>query len=428
MQDVLASRRDAKLEKLGPDDPKREELLAQYTLQTWLADAARRVSHIQAATHTIKAMHSDARGSSLYCQPDSLPDYSLVNSHVLGNRYAMDVVGNAAALDVNKFLTQEYQGKTLLAWMQDNEDVMLAAFNAENVDMARQWLQAFLGLLRNPENRATHTLAKQVYWLVGDNPCDDAQFHLLAPLYASSLAHSVYATIQEHRYGDKTKVAREAKKKGEFCGHPLHEYPNIAVQKLGGTKPQNISQLNTERKGVNYLLASCPPVWRSQSGRSPFNIPSVFKLFGRLRDVQALVRDLKSFLESDPTLNKSTRTYRAELVSLIVGELYQFAEGFRSLAPGWSADSRCHLAEEEQCWLDPLRAGLDAEFAETWLREDWQGEIKRRFGNWLNDALGGKLPLGDVEHAYWTAMFDDERWRRQIQADRHTIEKEGEHV
>lgn len=428
MQDFLAGRRDAKLDKLGPDDPNREKLQAQYALQAWLADAARRVSQIQAATHTVKAMHPDARGSSLYCQPDSLPDCGLVGSHILGNRHATDVIGNAAALDVNKFLTQEYQGKTLLAWMQDNEDVVLAAFDAESVDMARQWLQAFLGLFCNPENRATHTLAKQMYWLVGDDPCNDAQFHLLAPLYASSFAHSVYTTIQEHRFGENAKVAREAKKKGEFCGHPLHEYPNLAVQKLGGTKPQNISQLNSERKGVNYLLASCPPVWRSQSVRPPFGISSALGLFGRQREVQALVRELKSFLESDPASNKSARTHRAELVSRIVGELCQFAEGFRSLAPGWSADSRCRLAEEEQCWLDPLRGGLDAEFAETWLREDWQGEIKRLFGNWLNDALSGKLPLGDAEHAYWAGMFDDERWRRQIQADRHAIEKEGEHV
>lgn len=428
MEDFLTARRDAKLEKLAPDDPKREALQEQFTLQTWLADAARRVSQIQAATHTVKAMHPDARGSSLYCQPHLLPDCGLVGSHVLGNGFTPDVIGNAAALDVNKFLTQEYQGKTLLAWMRDDEEAILAAFHAEDADVAHQWLHAFLGLVRTPVSYASHTQAKQLYWLAGDDPCDDGQFHLLAPLYASALTHSVYSTIQDHRFGDDAKTAREARRSGKPCELTLHEYPNIVVQKLGGTKPQNISQLNSERKGVNYLLASCPPVWRSQPLRPPFGISSVFSRFERQRDVKVLVRELKVLLESDSVRNNSTRTHRDELVSSILGELHQFAERYRSLPPGWSADPLCRLAEQEQCWLDPLRAVRDGAFAEAWLQSDWQDKIQRHFGNWLNAALDDKLPLGDVEHTYWAAMFDDERWRRQIQADRHAINREGAHA
>lgn len=36
------------------------------------------------------------------------------------------------------------------------------------------------------------------------------------------------------------------------------EYPNLAVQKFGGTKPQNISQLNSER-GWQQLSAGLSP-------------------------------------------------------------------------------------------------------------------------------------------------------------------------
>lgn len=428
IDDFLATRRDAKLEKLKPDDPKRDELQAQYELHTWLADAARRVGQIQAATHTLKAIHPDARGTNLHCQPSMLPDCGLVGSHLMGGKYCADVIGNAAALDVNKFLTQEYQGKTLLTWMQDNQEIVIAAFHADDKDTAREWVHAFLGLVRSPDKNASHTLAKQLYWLMGDNPCDDTQFHLLAPLYASSFAHRVYTTIKEHRFGEETKAAREARRNTHYCEHILHEYLNLAEQKLGGTKPQNISQLNSERKGINYLLASCPPVWRSQSLKPPYGTTSIFDRFGRNAEVKFLVRDLRTFLESNPTPNQATRDRRDEALSCILGEVRMLVEEYRLLPPGWSADSRCRLVEAEQCWLDPKRAVLDAGFAETWQRMAWMDEIKRRFGNWLNAMLGDTLPLGDIEHVYWADLFDDEEWRRQVKSEQREIEKEAAHV
>lgn len=103
----LQERLDAKLEKLPEDDPKRHELAAQFAWSTWIDDAARRVGQIQAVTHSLKAIHPDARGTNLYCRPGQLPPRSEIGSHVLGDSFAGDVVGNAAALDVYKFLSVE---------------------------------------------------------------------------------------------------------------------------------------------------------------------------------------------------------------------------------------------------------------------------------------------------------------------------------
>lgn len=58
----IEERREAKLK--GKTDA--DEAVAQkYEYGAWLADAARRVSQIQAVTHALKATHPDARGSSL---------------------------------------------------------------------------------------------------------------------------------------------------------------------------------------------------------------------------------------------------------------------------------------------------------------------------------------------------------------------------
>src|SRR5690625_4806545 len=126
----IEQRRDAKLK--GADSEKAAE---KYEYAVWLADAARRVSQIQAVTHVLKATHPDARGSSLYVAPSELQQHAEVGSHVLGDKFAEDVVGNAAALDVFKFLSMEIEGQRLMDWMQssDSEDRKSTRLNSSHV-------------------------------------------------------------------------------------------------------------------------------------------------------------------------------------------------------------------------------------------------------------------------------------------------------
>ena len=92
----IEARRDAKLKGKNED----ATTASKYAYDTWLADAARRVGQIQAVTHVLKATHPDARGSSMHFKPSTLTAHAEVGTHVLGDDYAEDVVGNAAALDV----------------------------------------------------------------------------------------------------------------------------------------------------------------------------------------------------------------------------------------------------------------------------------------------------------------------------------------
>ncbi|MHB8911744.1 MAG: type I-F CRISPR-associated protein Csy1, partial [Lysobacter sp.] len=194
-------RRDGKLDKLQPDDPKRVELHRQFDFSTWIEDAARRVGQIQVVTHSLKPIHPDAKGTSLYSTPLSLPALGVVGSHALGRDFAGDVVGNAAALDVYKFLKLSHGGGQTLLELMLARDADLAAALSDDPAQAETWMAAFAGLTLARGKTASHTLAKQLYWLVGDDPCDDGDYHLLAPLYASSLAHRVFATINDDRFG-----------------------------------------------------------------------------------------------------------------------------------------------------------------------------------------------------------------------------------
>ena len=429
IEGFLQERLNAKLEKLSSDDgdDKRVALAAQFQFETWIEDAARRVAQLQVVTHSLKPIHPDAKGTNLYAPPASLNRTNTVGSHVLPADFSGDVVGNAAALDVFKFLKLEYQGKSLLERVLEDDSDLAAALSADS-DQARRWMRAFASITEPGSGEASHTRAKQLYWLVGDDPADDDAYHLLAPLYATSLAHQVFQTINEDRFGDATKEARKARRERAYSESGYRDYPGLAVQKFGGTKPQNISQLNSERGGNNYLLASLPPRWNSADVRVPLYVNSALQYFGRRQTVRRLVRDLRRLLESDSSATYETRDKRDDLNAALMDELMLFSMELQNLPPGWTADENCRLPEEEQFWLDPGRAELDEEFRRKRHDVDWPAEIRRRFATWLNVQLESSLPIGDVEHRHWSQalktdasfqrwMDQDQRWMRSLERE-----------
>ncbi|MGP1664863.1 MAG: type I-F CRISPR-associated protein Csy1 [Rhodanobacter sp.] len=413
----IEARREAKLKGKEEDA---SAAASKYDYATWLADAARRVGQIQAVTHVLKATHPDARGSSLHFPPSSLPQHADIGSHLLGADYAQDVVGNAAALDVFKLLKLDVEGKRLLDWMQAGDADLQAALS-DDATLAQGWMQAFAALVREDAQPATHPMAKQLYWLAGDTPQDDSHYHLLQPMFSSSLAHVVHAEIQNARFGDGNKAARQAKRDNKPADAMYRDYRGLVARKLGGTKPQNISQLNSERGGVNYLLASLPPpAWKPHGGVNPLNLESVFNDKGgallAFGDIRQSIRGLADFLKTNPDSNKETRDRVGVFVRAIAGALAEFGASMRgNQSAGWSRNETCRLPLCEQLWLDPDRTELpergdpehphwqelDHAFNDAYERGDWADEVAGRFGRWLNQQLRNRsdklTALGDAE-------------------------------
>lgn len=397
ISEFLEQRRDDKLEKLKDDaegQSKTATLRLQFIPSTWLADAAGRATQIQIATH-FKPIPPDIKSSSLYCMPNTLPLTDAVSSRTLGTEFEVDVVGNAAVLDVYKFLKLSLDGRSLLELALD-EDIEFAAALHEDTVLAREWMQAFAGLAERRGPLASHTLAKQVYWLTTDDPHDPQSFHLLAPLYPTSLVHRVYQQVQEDRFSDEAKAARAARKAGGFHPRPVREYSQLAVQKLGGTKPQNISQLNTERHGDNYLLASLPPVWKSLPVRPLLGVESLSKPLERRSQVRVALKALRRFLESEPPANIDTRQRVQSWIDGLIDEWLQFRAEMLSLAPGWTEADECQLSRAQVLWLDPDAAeAVPAEYDAAC------DAVARDFARWVNEHLRNPLPVGDPEFDRW---------------------------
>lgn len=425
----LQERLQAKLDKLKPDDPQRDAVIASFAHDVWLTSAAKRVEQIQAVTHSLKPIHPDARGTNLYVEPRTLPPLAELGSHALGERFVGDVVGNAAALDVYKMLKLEVNGRSLLTALLAQDADALAALHTDPAQ-AQALRDAFVSLTQpRAEGPSSHTLAKQLYWLTGTDACDDAHYTLLAPLYATSLAHAVHAQVQEDRFGEANKAARQARRERKVHDGVFHDYPGLAVQNMGGTKPQNISQLNSERRGMNYLLSSLPPKWKVNAQRFPTHADSVFTRYFDSRPlVRQTVKTLRRYLESNPNPVKDTRDHRKELVDVLVDEMVNMAAELQhALPPGWTLDDPrfSALNEDEQTWLDALRAELPEEddFANRWLAMEWPDAIGTRFGNWLNARLEGKLSFSDIEFREWKKelLTDEDGFSQQLRERRKRI-------
>ncbi|MDR6674472.1 type I-F CRISPR-associated protein Csy1 [Xanthomonas sp. 1678] len=412
----IDTRREAKLK--GKDDG--ADTASKYEYGIWLADAARRVGQIQAVTHVLKATHPDARGSSLHVAPAALPRHVEIGSHVLGDDYAEDVVGNAAALDVFKFLKLDIEGRRLLDWMQAGDDDLRDALNADAA-VATDWMRAFGSLVRSDPQPSSHEAAKQVYWLAGEEPADDTQYHLLQPLFSSSLTHAVHAEIREARFGEDNKAARQAYRDKQPFDEIYRDYRHLVARKLGGTKPQNISQLNSDRGGVNYLLASLPPRWTQERPRSLLDLDSALERFAWFEGVRQLIKTLSDFLLTNPPKNDAIRKTREAIEQALGLQLAYFASTIHArFEPGWTRDPNCQLPLCERLWLDPARIDLpdredpqrpewqqdDRDFREAYDFGDWPDEIAGRFANWLNDQLreAGIAGLGDDQFQHWAAQ------------------------
>lgn len=387
-----------KLDKLKPEEAdKQQKLLEEYQPAAWLDSAANRVSQIQLATHILKPIHPDARGSNFYVRAEQDEAAGLVSSRGL-RVVAEDVVGNAAALDVYKLLCLECDGETLLARVLRGDSAVICALS-DDPQQGAALCAAFAGIVNGRGEAASHTLARQVYF-----PLEDGSYHLLSPLFPTSLIHRLQSQLREERFGDAAQAARDARRKEEAWHEGYCEYPNLAIQKFGGTKPQNISQLNSVRYGENWLLAAFPPLWQSAQGvRPPFGAGSVFAdVLGRRREVRALIGELQHFLKNNAERNnRHIRAQRATLVGLVCAEALNYAAKLHELTPGWSLDARCTLPPEQCRWLDP-----DAEHPAL---PDWQDDVCQQFAAWFNAQLRDKtLVLNEDEATQWASDFADE--------------------
>ncbi|RRO06960.1 type I-F CRISPR-associated protein Csy1 [Pectobacterium aquaticum] len=386
----------------------RREIEQKYDVRNWLTDAASRAWQISLVTHALKYTHSDAKGSSIF-SAEAVADAKTLSTATLAQP-VIDVVGNAAVLDVAGLLQTEHEGDSLVAALQRGDHRALEAL-AESPEQLAQWLAGFQQVFTDRQP-SSHKLAKQIYF-----PTENGEYHLLSPLYSSSLAQALHQRINAVRFGDEAKAISQAQKANQWHDQLDIRYPNLAVQNRGGSNKQNISSLNVTRNGRSYLLSSAPPQWNNIE-KPPQQHESIFRSKGEVNyHTSDIVESMRSFLLSvkEKQNNRDIRQQRLRYLDQLIDQLFFYVASVQNLPAGWSAESE--LKRAQQLWLDPCRAKTDAVFRREREAGDWQQVVAYDFGRWLNLRLKHEeLIFGEVERREWSTAALFKRRMREMES------------
>lgn len=422
----IEARREAKLK--GKEDD--ADAASKYEYGTWLADAAARAHNLQLVTHPIKFTHSGIKGAnSVHAGATGSANHREIGTHSISVLEEDFAITDSKHLDIYSLLKEVFEGKRILDWLRE-EDVDLESALDPDPEKASALMKSLRIVFRADSSIVSHPLAKQIYWLVDENQIlEDRGFHLLQPMFSSSLEHAVNQDIRAVR--EEAFSARGTRKqKATLAAHST--YPGLVARTLGGSNAQNVSPQNKARGGVNYLLPSLPPAAWKPRGINLLKHATVFDdnggallAFGGMRE---LVRALADFLKKNPDPTMETRKHREIIEQAIGWELAMFGAELRgSQVAGWTRSDDCELPLCERLWLDPDRTTLpvrndpehphwqdeDTEFNNAYEFGDWADEIAERFGLWLNHQLrkrGGDalVSLGweEMRHFAQQAILD----------------------
>jgi CRISPR-associated protein Csy1 len=254
-----------------------------------------------------------------------------------------DVVGNAAALDVYAFLCLTLaDGQTVLAHFEQSSDLLKSLLKTDE-DTFQQWRKQFLAIKQNPAQSKTFSQVKQVYFPI------QQRYELLSILYPSGLMTEHRERLRTLKFSEKTKQARDARKKNEFHETGFTEIFGLLTQHFGGTKPQNISKLNSNNGGEAWLLPCIPPTLQAQY----VALPKIdfFKAVHWDKHLTDLLKSLHKLLSTDYN-NVDIRDARKRIMTYLFEWLLERAARLQNQNAGWSQAPDFELPQEQQIWLD----------------------------------------------------------------------------
>lgn len=351
---------------------KQQECEQNYLLDNWLPDAAKRAGQISVASHPCTFSHPSARKnkngyvSSIIAKNKPRIDGFLRSGNV---SVEPDALGNAAALDVYKFLSLEMSDqRSLLVHIEQESELARQLLDIPSCEY-QALRDGFLKMVDSDQASVSSSKIKQVYF-----PIADGEYHLLSLLTHSGHLFELRKRLDALRFGDAVKEARECKKTNHFHPAGYQEIFGLTTIGFGGTKPQNISVLNNQNAGKAHLLASIPPELTPRDIRLPRTefFKESFTAWQAKEVLEALHR---LFLTDYNNINiRDGRDYRIQqYVDLVIEKMWQV----RLFLEAYSGELSSALPLDQKIWLYP-------EFAEQRQQEDeWLDKIIRHIARGL---------------------------------------------
>ncbi|MDQ5767689.1 type I-F CRISPR-associated protein Csy1 [Thiothrix subterranea] len=362
------------------------EIEQEFQIAVWGASAANRAAQLSLVSHPGKFSHPDARITPVLFAGEYAAD-GYVRS---GNANAgQDVVGNAAALDVYAFLSVVLDdGRNVLEHFEANS-AALKALLAVGEETFAAWRTAFLQIKAVDGGAKTHTNVKQVYFPVAEG------YHLLSVLYPSGLMTEHRERLRQMKFSEATKAAREARRKELFHEQGFADMTGLLTLHFGGTKPQNISKLNSNNGGEAWLMPCFPPELQQHY----LHLPKA-DFFQWLRwdaDWSEIITALHKLLQTDYN-NVEIRQYRQRRIEQLFDWVMGRAVLLQQQPAGWSGAEGFRLPAAQRFWLDATYRESNP------APEQWQETITRSMSEWVVTSYkrfrkkqGDAVSLGEIE-------------------------------
>lgn len=382
-----------------------KECASVFSLENWLPNAAKRARQMSISTHPCTFSHPSARKNkngyvtSVIADAERRSDGYLRTGNTSVN---MDAFGNAAALDVYKFLSIICEnGKTVVEHIQADTELakLLLDINAVGYDDLKS---GFMAMMSSDETQTTSSKIKQVYFPVGNS------YHQLSILSNSGLIFELRKRIDNLRFSEQVKEGRELRRKNAYFESGYSEIFDVATIGYGGTKPQNISVLNNQYGGKAHLLLSVPPVLQQREMRFPtknfftqslryFDCRAFFerldKVFKIERDGQIPLGKVR--IARDRCLGDILEDILRNVMTLRVAS----TEQFRPEASSISSDQKIWLCEQYK------RERVNS--------DDWLSSICEQIAGWIVSGYAKtvKQPvmLGEAERQFIKDYIEDNR-------------------
>lgn len=382
----------------------------KYQKHTWLIEAKKMAENVQVGTHISKGIHPSSRGDNINFTGEVLHDF--VNTKTIVSTF-LDANSPRGAIDLPLVAFFEWEviaGVKMRDVILQNSEAVQKSFD-DNIDISKGYQQTFLDCLNNKlKNPKTHELNKQLLY-----PLANDEYISLIPLYPSVLTHEVFININDKKFNEDNKTARENRHKKTAIQQSYISIHDLASVQLGGTKPQNVSQLMSKQGGRNYLLPSLPPKFKgSDSIRISPNANSIFAGKALIYHTRAQLKALFDLIKTDYN-NVHIRDKRKSILDEIVYQVFEIAFNLQNNRPaGWSK-AYPHLKMAEKYWLDPHRGELDGEedFKHARETKNWRDEIEIAFADWLQHLL--KLEFRPIAHEF--ADPEHNEWRDEIKEE-----------
>lgn len=388
----------------------------KYSVANWIPDAATRMAkQLKFGTHISKGVHPMSRGDNISFDKTDDLSVTLIGTHSIESNY-IDANSSAAALPLAAFFDFEIDDTTKIRdlILVDNTDFVASL--AGDQSLAKTYQQNFKAALQNVITEpVTDERNKQLLWVTNayqGEDIDELNYINIIPLYPSVLTHEMYQRINQLKFSDENKAARDNRFKKTADQQPYISLNNLATVQLGGTKSQNVGRLNNFQSGRNYLLPSLPPMLNIENSTfKPSKFASTIFAKSLANKVNPILQDIFYVVKSAKN-TVDIRDARKEAMDEILKRIFEFANYMRNDLPaGWTKDSE--LDECEQFWLDPKRAELPDEEEWSARREqtEWHKETIHRFARWMNTLLQEKFKdirteIADPEHNQWEQDID----------------------